>query len=110
MSVPGFVEFEFDLPEALLSSLVKVFGAMTESPLLPENISEIPEAQGVYQLIRGLEVVYIGKTDGQSGLRQRLLRHAYSIQDRSNLDAESVSFKAVRLYVFTAMDLETQLI
>jgi hypothetical protein len=69
-----------------------------------------PEAQGVYQLSLQGKVVYIGKTDADAGLRRRLERHSYSIQDRSNLNAEGVTFKAVRVFVFTAMDLETQLI
>jgi hypothetical protein len=110
MPNPGFFEFELDLPEALLSSLVKIFDAMSGAPLLPANVNEIPEAQGVYQLLLDGEVVYIGKTDAEAGLKNRLRRHAYSIQHRSNLDPENVTFKAVRVFVFTAMDLETQLI
>jgi Eco29kI restriction endonuclease len=110
MPTPGFYEFEFDLPDALLSSLVKIFDGMDGAPLLPVNVSELPEAQGVYQLLLGGEVVYIGKTDAEAGLKNRLGRHAYSIQHRLNLDTEKVTFKAVRVFVFTAMDLETQLI
>lgn len=106
----GFVEFEFDLPEALLSSLVEVFGAMAAAPLISENVNEVPEAQGVYQLLLADEVVYIGKTDAEAGLRKRLERHARTIQHRHNLNPNSVKFKAVRVYVFTAMDLEAQLI
>ena len=110
MPIPGFYEFEFDLPDALLSSLVKIFDAMPGASLLPANVNDIPEAQGVYQLLLGGEVVYIGKTDAEAGLKNRLGRHAYSILHRSNLDPEKVTFKAVRVFVFTAMDLETQLI
>jgi hypothetical protein len=54
--------------------------------------------------------VYIGKTDAQAGLRQRLNRHAWTIQHRKNLEPHEVTFKAIRVFVFTAMDLETQLI
>ncbi len=41
---------------------------------------------------------------------KRLDRHAHTIQHRSNLNPSEVSFKAVRVFRFTAIDLETQLI
>jgi hypothetical protein len=47
----GFREFEFNLPDALLSSLVTAFDVMESGPLALENASQLPEAQGVYQLI-----------------------------------------------------------
>jgi hypothetical protein len=106
----GFVEFEFDLPEALLISLVEVFSHMEGMTLVAVNVAEIPEAQGVYQLLLRDQIVYIGKTDAEAGLRRRLERHARTIQHRRNLDPAEVTFKAVRVFVFTAMDLEAQLI
>lgn len=106
----GYQEFEFDLPGALLRSLVEVFGGLEAAPLLPGELAEVPEAQGVYQLwLRG-KLAYIGKTDAEAGLRKRLERHARTIQHRRNLDPNEVAFKAVRVFVFTAMDLESQLI
>lgn len=106
----GFREFEFDLPEALLTSLIKEFDGMESAPLLLDNVHTLPEAQGVYQLLLAGQVVYIGKTDAEAGLRKRLERHAYAVQHRQNLKPEDVSYKAVRVFVFTAIDLETQLI
>ena len=106
----GFVEFEFNLPEALLASLIGVFDKMSGAPLVPTNVSDIPEAQGVYMLLQSGSIAYIGKTDADAGLRKRLERHAWTIQHRRSLTVAGVTFKAVRLYVFTAMDLETQLI
>lgn len=106
----GFVEFEFDLPTALLTSLVHEFERMNGAALLTANVQQIPEAQGVYQLLLRDEVVYIGKTDAEAGLRKRLERHARTIQHRQNLSSSDITFKAVRVFVFTAMDLETQLI
>jgi len=107
---PGYREFEFDLPQALLAHLIQAFDTMEPGPLTPEVVELIPEAQGVYQLFHRNTLVYIGKTDAQSGLRQRLSRHAWTVQHRKNLAASDVSFKAIRVYVFTAIDLETQLI
>ena len=110
----GYSEFEFDLPEALLARLVVAFDSMTAAPLVSPFVDHIPEEQGVYQLfLQGSsspELVYIGKTDAGAGLGVRLKRHAGKIQHRLNLDPQRVLFKAVRIYVFTAVDLETQLI
>lgn len=108
--IPGYVDFEFDLPEALLARLINVLDGMEGTALAPGFLGSIPEAQGVYQLFLDDELVYIGKTDAEAGLRKRLERHASKIQHRSVLDPIRVSFKAVRIYVFTAMDLESQLI
>lgn len=106
----GYVEFEFDLPAALLVRLIEVFAGVEPATLGPDQLNAIPDAQGVYQLFLDGELVYIGKTDAEAGLRKRLTRHRNKIVDREALDPMRVSFKAVRLFVFTAIDLETQLI
>jgi hypothetical protein len=108
--IAGFREFEFDLPDALLKSLITAFEGMESAPLDPDDVQAIPDEQGVYQLLLNDEIVYIGKTDGGAGLRSRLTRHAWTIQHRNNLSVGDVSFKAVRVFVFTALDLETDLI
>ncbi|WP_040069092.1 GIY-YIG nuclease family protein [Pseudomonas batumici] len=105
-----FKELEFDLPSALLTQLVNLFEEMTSGPLTEEMVSNTPEAQGVYQLFLNGDLVYVGKTDADAGLRRRLSRHAKKIRSRLNLSQEQISFKAVRVYVFTAMDLEDLLI
>jgi hypothetical protein len=107
---PGYREFEFDLPGALLDHLVRALDELTPAPLNTESLAVVPEAQGVYQLYLDNELVYIGKTDAESGLFRRLTRHSTKIRHRRNLDPARVSFKALRIFVFTAMDLETQLI
>lgn len=106
----GYTEFEFDLPGALLDRLVTVLDGMEAAPLNSGNTALIPETQGVYQLFLGGKLVYIGKTDADAGLSQRLERHGKKILHRSGLDPDRASFKAVRVYVFTAVDLEKQLI
>ena len=106
----GYVDFEFDLPGALLARLVDVLDEMEAAPLLESFISGIPEEQGVYQLFHDGHLAYIGKTDAEAGLRKRLSRHQNKVQHRIGLDPEQVLFKAVRIYVFTAIDLETQLL
>lgn len=106
----AYVEFEFNLPEALLASLIKVLDGLTTATLTIDNLANIPEAQGVYQLYLDDRLSYIGKTDADAGLRKRLTRHARKILHRKGLSTSRVSFKAVRIFVFTAMDLEGDLI
>ncbi len=107
----GFRAFEFDLPPALLKQVIGVLDTMEQGPLVAAHVSStVPEAQGVYQLFHNGKLVYVGKTDAQSGLRRRLERHAYTILSRHNLDVAEMSFKAVQVLVFSAMDLETSLI
>lgn len=105
-----FKDLEFDLPSALLAQLVDLFGCMKPGPLNEEAVLSVPEGQGVYQLLFNGELVYVGKTDAKDGLRQRLLRHAKKICFRRNLHQSQVTFKAIRVYVFTPMDLEDLLI
>lgn len=105
----GFAEFEFDLPRALKAELIALLDGMESGLLSSEVTAGVPEAQGVYQLFHGEKLVYIGKTDAQAGLRTRLTRHSRKILHRPTLIG-AVRFKAVRIMVFTAMDLETQLI
>ena len=101
---------EFDLPGALLIQLVALLDNMPLAKLERENLRNVPEEQGVYQLFIDDKLVYIGKTDSDAGLKKRLLRHCEKIRHRKGLGADRVFFKAVRIYVFTAMDLESQLI
>jgi len=108
--IAGFRDFEFPLADALLRELVAALDSMESAPLLAQVLSDIPETQGVYQLFKNGSLVYVGKTDSDAGLKNRLERHAWTIQHRKNLDIADVSFKAVRVRVFTAMDLETLLI
>jgi hypothetical protein len=106
----GYVEFEFDLPGALLARLIHVLDGLDAVTLDSASLVQIPEEQGVYQIFLDNRVVYIGKTDAKAGLSKRLTRHARKIRHRMGLDPIRVSFKAVRIFVFTAIDLETDLI
>ncbi len=83
---------------------------MESAQLSNEDVKALPDGQGVYQLLWKNQIVYIGKTDSEAGLQKRLGRHAWTIQHRQHLHVDDVSFKAIRVFVFTAMDLETQLI
>lgn len=106
----GYAEFEFDLRAALLDKLVMTFDGMEGGELSQAAAIALPDAQGVYQLLLGGHVVYVGKTDADAGLRLRLQRHASKILHRRDLDPREVSFKALRIFVFTPMDLEAEII
>ncbi|OJB27872.1 GIY-YIG nuclease family protein [Burkholderia ubonensis] len=105
-----FQDLEFDLPAALLNQLTELFDDMEPGSLNDVTLKRIPEEQGVYQLFFKNSLVYVGKTDADAGLKVRLARHAKKICSRLNLNPKDVKFKAVRVYVFTAMDLEDWLI
>lgn len=66
--IEGFREFEFDLTSALLGRLVKCFEETAPTALTEARVQEIPDAQGVYQLLLDDRIVYIGKTDAEQGL------------------------------------------
>lgn len=108
----GYVELELDLPGALLAALLKALNETAPAPLTAENTLALPDEQGIYTLHLDdpNAPVYIGKTDAGAGLRQRLSRHYKKLLGRKNISPSTVRFKAVRLFVFTAMDLETSLI
>jgi hypothetical protein len=109
-SPKGYTEFEFDLPEALLRELIVALDATPTAELVSSVTSKIPNEQGVYQLFEDDTLVYIGKTDGDKvGLASRLSQHASKIRHRPALTGR-MTFKAVRVMVFTAMDLEKLLI
>ena len=111
MPLGAYAELEFDLAAALRERLIEMFLEMSSAPLNASTVSEtVPEAQGVYQLFHGGDLVYIGKSDREDGLRTRLIRHSQKIQNRLGLDPTEVTFKAIRLFVFTVMDLETELL
>lgn len=61
--IKGYKEFEFDLPRALLASLIKLLDHMEAGSLGGSTLDELPDAQGVYQLLHAQQIVYIGKTD-----------------------------------------------
>lgn len=112
----GFVELELDLLPALRREILEAIRGITLVPLISTNIASVPDEQGVYFLYHkplhdGSDLpVYIGKTDSDAGLRSRLQRHSYKLEGRANISSLEVYFRAVRLFVFTPMDIEGDLI
>jgi hypothetical protein len=109
--IGGYDEFEIDLEAILRAQLPAFFAGFRAEPLTPEAIKAIPDqAKGAYVLYLDRQPVYAGKTDTRHGFRQRLDRHAWTIQGRAGLDPNRLSFKATRIMVFSAFDVEALLI
>lgn len=109
--IRGYGEFELDLNRAVLEHLPPLLARLEHVPLTEYNVASLPEkAQGAYMLLYDGAPVYIGKTDANHGFRDRLLRHCKTVQHRRSLDAAKVSFKAVRIMVFTMVNVESTLI
>ena len=83
--LPGYVEFELDLLGAVLNELRPCLDKMEAAPLTRPNVDDLPNAQGVYQLIHDGKVKYLGKTDAKAGLRARLAKHVQKLQNRHGL-------------------------
>lgn len=110
--VPGYAELEFDLAGALLLEVTELLTAMKPADLTATNLREVAEAAGVYALYSKAsgDLLYIGKAEGSKGLFNRLTRHMRKINGREHITPSDIQFKAIRLFVFAAMDLETSLI
>jgi hypothetical protein len=107
----AYDEFELDLTEALLQYLPPVLERIVPAPLTQQEVGSLPEGvQGIYMLLFQGLATYIGKTDAEHGFRSRLLRHYYTLSARRNLDLASVTYRAVRIMVFTTVNVESTMI
>lgn len=107
----GYVEYEIDIEKVLRSELPEVVADIEFAPLTVSSVNAIPEgAKGAYVLFVDGYPVYAGKTDTRHGFRDRLNRHAFTIQNRNNLDPSKIAFKAIRILVFSNFDVEAILI
>ena len=106
--VQGYDEFEIDVEAILRDQLPRFFSAIDAAPLTETNVAALPErAKGAYMLLFDGAPVYAGKTDTRHGFRDRLHRHSWTVQGRKGLDPSRMAFKAVRIMVFSAFDVES---
>lgn len=109
--IPGYDEFELDVARVLKEQLPPFFDRITFAPLTRDHIMAIPaRAKGAYLLLHQGNPVYAGKTDARHGFRDRLERHSNTIQHRIGLEPSDITFKAVRIMVFSTFDVEAILI
>lgn len=111
VGVQGYNEFELDIENILRTQIPDYFDQITPAPLTQANVLALPEkAKGAYMLLHQDTPVYAGKTDSRHGFRDRLFRHWQTLQYRKNLNIADITFKAVRVMVFSNFDVETILI
>lgn len=111
VAAPGYGEYEIDIEEILRQGLPTYFATVGSAPLTAANVDAIPaRAKGAYMLLLDGHPVYAGKTDTRHGFRDRLGRHYFTVQHRVGLDVARISFKAVRILVFSSFDVEALLI
>ncbi len=109
--VRGYYEFEIDVEAILRDQLPRFFNDIQAAPLTPENVAALPDrAKGAYMLLLDDVPVYAGKTDTRHGFKDRLNRHSWTVQGRKDLDPVRLTFKALRIMVFSAFDVEAILI
>lgn len=111
--IPGYGEYEIDIEAVLRENLPLFFDGLGATPLTKANVESIPPgAKGAYMLFKGDDPVpvYAGKTDAEHGFQDRLKRHAFTVRGRKDLDPAEMNFKAVRIMVFAALDVEAILI
>ena len=107
----GYVEYEIDIEKVLRHELPGIVTAIELATLTAASVNALPEgAKGAYVLFVDGYPVYAGKTDTRHGFRDRLNRHAFTIQNRKNLDPSAIGFKAIRILVFSNFDVEAILI
>ena len=93
--MPASGEFKLSISQALTDQLREHLTALTPEPLTAEHLAFLDKRQGVYQLYKGHELVYVGSASGT--LPHRLGRHMRKIQGRRNIAIEEVAFTC--LYV-----------
>lgn len=107
----GYIEYEIDVEQILRDELPGIIATSEAAPLTREAVNGLPEkAKGAYVLYEDGHPVYAGKTDTRHGFRSRLGRHFETVQSRLALDPSRLSFKAVRILVFSNFDVEAILI
>ncbi|MFJ8620975.1 GIY-YIG nuclease family protein [Streptomyces clavifer] len=104
-------DFRLSITKALGDQLAKALDTLGPAQLSEENLAELKERPGVYQLYVKGKFVYVGKADQSKGLPGRLRNHLRKLGGRLNIDLADVTFSC--LYVdedFSALAPERLLI
>ncbi|MEV7218078.1 Eco29kI family restriction endonuclease [Kitasatospora cineracea] len=102
-------DFRLSITKALGDQLADALSHLERAPLADENLVQLDERPGVYQLYLGGDFVYVGKAD--KTLPGRLRNHLRKLSGRRNIDLADISFSC--LYVaedFSALAPEQLLI
>lgn len=88
-------EFKLSITKALGDQLAAALDELTPAPLTVENIQALHPSPGVYQLYKGVDLVYVGKAD--RSLPSRIEKHFRKISGRINIQMAEMAFTC--LYV-----------
>lgn len=105
----NYRDFRLSITQALGDQLASALADLEPAPLTVENLGELDERPGVYQLYRHGEFVYVGKAD--KSLPARIYKHLRKVSGRRNISLAEMSFTC--LYVaedFSALAPEKLLI
>lgn len=94
-SMPAHGDFKLSISKALTDQLHEALHALDSTPLTAENLGALESRQGVYQLYRAGDLVYVGSASGS--LPTRLGQHLRKLSGRQNIAAHEVEFTC--LYV-----------
>lgn len=104
-------DFRLSITKALGDQLAAALDKLTRVDLTLDNIADVQERPGVYQLYLNDEFVYVGKAEASQCLPNRLRQHRRKISGRRNINLDDVKFSC--LYVeedFSALAPERLLI
>ena len=94
--------FDFDLPGAVTEQLERRLQSMPSSTLTEETLKDLAQfqdqnkiQQGVYQLLLGEEIVYVGKA---GDVHERLRQHFEKLRGRQKLEMKDVRFRCLLLH------------
>lgn len=93
MSASG--EFKLSISQALTDQLREHLAELIPEPLSPENLAGLDKRQGVYQLYKDGQLVYVGSASGT--LPNRLGQHLRKIRGRRSISIDELAFTC--LYV-----------
>ncbi|MFD0272678.1 Eco29kI family restriction endonuclease [Kitasatospora sp. NPDC059646] len=102
-------DFRLSITKALGDQLADALSHLGRAPLADENLAQLDDRPGVYQLYLDGDFVYVGKAD--KTLPGRLRNHLRKLSGRRNIDLADVAFSC--LYVaedFSALAPEQLLI
>ena len=93
--MPASGEFRLSISRALTDQLKEHLATLTPAALSPDTLARLDKRQGVYQLYKRDQLVYVGSASGT--LPHRLGQHLRKVSGRQNITVDEMSFTC--LYV-----------
>lgn len=91
--LPSFARFEFDLTKAIEMQVVATFESLTIGSFSEEEITEVPNERGVYQILFAEQLMHLGRA--VNSLRESLEMHRLSLLRDAAVDVVEYGFKCI---------------